>query len=338
MGALLALLAAGSAQGETYRSLLEEYRELLASLETAQAEGETDLVAQFASRLERMRGQARHLALQKPPAQLNDSDELDAFVDLFETTNDVDLMARGLREKLERAGGGQPQLQLQLANAYARMGKGHLAHARRQYEQVISEGDAGEQAEAWARLGLLHFRGKQYRLAHEAILTALELDAGNHAAAAGATAIEIYRGQMADAFERLNSLLRPLEPEEANRMNRLFAPLLQQALEGFTLLRRHYPDEAREHAAYGSFLLSTGRASDALLPLRRSVRLDASNFVAWNSLGSAARVLQQRDQAIEAYQKSLEANPDQPLTKQILEQLQESASRDSAVPPMLRAQ
>ena len=93
---------------------------------------------------------------------------------------------------------------------------------------------------------------------------------------------------------------------------------LPKALASFDRRGNWFPDTAENHYSYDKLLVRTGRYTDALLPLERSLRLDPDQYTAWNMLGGIKRSIGDVAGAVTAYEKSLELKADQPRTIEVL--------------------
>ncbi len=115
---------------------------------------------------------------------------------------------------------------------------------------------------------------------------------------------------------------------EAGEIHRKSARF-DKALELFSQAVKHYPDFEDALVGQGRTLLSLGKASEALAPLRRSVALNAANEVSWfqlaqtqRALGNAAeqqKALAEFQRLSESKMRSAESLSKREITKQTLD-------------------
>lgn len=145
---------------------------------------------------------------------------------------------------------------------------------------------------------------------------AIALNAASAVAHFGRIALMIRAGQVIEADRAIDSL-GAMAPETQAALQTFLA----EALEQFRRRRLFFADTAEAHLAYAKIVFRSGGSNEALAPLSRSLEIDGSNVVAWNFLGSLARGLGHIERAREAFQRSLEINPDQPRTRGALDAL-----------------
>ncbi len=119
--------------------------------------------------------------------------------------------------------------------------------------------------------------------------------------------------EAASATDQVGGLL----PAEATYLD----AMLQFGYEGFHETRASFEDRAENHMAYAKLLTRLNRLSEALFAFQRAAELDEENVVALNFLGSIAREVGDTERARQAFERSLEADPDQPRTRDALQAL-----------------
>ena len=106
------------------------------------------------------------------------------------------------------------------------------------------------------------------------------------------------------------------EPREA--LNRRILARFELVRKDYEDLLRHYPDFARGHLAYGSFLNDIGEEAAAGAQYGRAAQLDPKNPAAWNQLANYCGEHGALTNAFVDYAKAIELNPAEPVYYQNL--------------------
>jgi tetratricopeptide (TPR) repeat protein len=106
------------------------------------------------------------------------------------------------------------------------------------------------------------------------------------------------------------------EPREA--LNRRILARFELVRKDYEDLLRHYPDFARGHLAYGSFLNDIGEEAAAGAQYGRAAQLDPKNPAAWNQLANYCGEHGLLTNAFVDYAKAIELNPAEPVYYQNL--------------------
>lgn len=132
----------------------------------------------------------------------------------------------------------------------------------------------------------------------------------------GHAALQVRKGEVVNSSQKLDALGVKAQPYDVE--TRL---MLRQALHDFERRGKWFSDTAENHAAYARLLYRAGRLTDAILAARRSVVLDTAQSEIWNFLASMQLQIGNLEQAKQAYEHSLEANPNQPAIEAARRQL-----------------
>jgi len=106
------------------------------------------------------------------------------------------------------------------------------------------------------------------------------------------------------------------EPREA--LNRRIRARFEPVRKGYEDLLGRYPDFARGHLAYGSFLNDIGEEAAARGQYEQAVKLDPKNPAAWNQLANYCGEHGSITNAFMDYAKAIELNPAEPVYYQNL--------------------
>jgi tetratricopeptide (TPR) repeat protein len=93
---------------------------------------------------------------------------------------------------------------------------------------------------------------------------------------------------------------------------------LKQVRDAYDDFLRRYPDHARAHLAYGSFLMEISEEDDAVNQMEKARELDPKNPAAWNNLANYYGHRSPVKKAFEYYAKAIELNPTEPVYYQNL--------------------
>ena len=249
----------------------------------------------------------------------SDTQLLEEFAALAVRTQDYDLAARAYR----RAAKFSPettQYWLEAGRNFVRVGSGMSGEAREALEvcqdRAEASGDTGLAVEVDTQLGHLYRHLALYELAREHYESALAADAEALGARIALLGLDFREGRVreaATATDRVGGLL----PAEAAYLD----SMLHFGYEGFHETRASFEDRAENHMAYAKLLTRLNRLSEALFAFQRAAELDQDNVVALNFLGSIAQQMGDTDRARQAFERSLEVDPDQARTRDALQAL-----------------
>lgn len=294
----------------------EAYREQLLAFEQAIASGNQAAIQSANESLKAALDHAREAYERAGAETARDPVVAAGYADILLQSGQFDLAAkmyqrgRGAYEK-------EPLLWLNLGKALARINDATLPDAKAALERCLELGSRPAiQAEAHKELAGVYEKMGLYEFAKGEYGKALALAPDDKAAVISLAALKAREGAVLEASRDLD-VLGPISPE--------YAPVLQEkfgkAIADFQRARLWITDTAEGHFAYGRLALLAGLPNDALLAVERSLELDDSRYPVWNLLGSLARQTGDTERARQAYRKSLELNPDQPLTRQYLDSL-----------------
>lgn len=323
--AIAALSDAATAQAR-----LDEAEKAREESARAAARGDFESARDNADRSRALVAEARSLYESMNAAESSDVVTLRGYARALSAEKDYDLaelaLVRAVSIDPEEA-----ELWLELAEAQASLGGPARERAIRSYSKAARfrpEGDAN--ARAYAALGTVFLEMGLYDLAFENVSKALELNSDLAEAIVAMVALETRVGNMEKAAQALDEF-QDVPPEFVPRLRQY----LDAALRDFEDSRRWIPDTAESHFAYAKLLIRVDRLTDSYWPLLRTIRLDDQNFVAFNMMGSVLRAMKRLRGAREAFTRSLEVNPDQPRTREALQELEEEISKSPEfAPPM----
>ena len=171
-------------------------------------------------------------------------------------------------------------------------------------------------ADTQATLGRVYRQEGLCDLARECFQKSLELNPDSVPAKMGLIGLKIQDGEMAEAADDIDKL-GALPLEHAAQL----PGLLSESVQHFEASRLWFPDTAENHIAYAKILFRVGRMEEALEAAERSAKLDPSLYTTWNFIGDLSLQMNRAERAREAYTRSLELKPDQPMTQERLDSL-----------------
>ncbi|MBX7257173.1 MAG: tetratricopeptide repeat protein [Candidatus Hydrogenedentes bacterium] len=309
------------------RQSLQKSAEEQNAYATAQMNGDMNAAKQHRDASVQLQQSARDLFDQAGAATSDDFDLLLEYARLLSAMEDFDLAEAAVT----RAVALRPDDALAwtiLGETQSALGGAKSKDALKSLQKAISLGPEPETAaRSLASLGALYQEMGLYDFARESLTKALEVKKDHRGAIIALASLDLRNGDVAKASDALDAL--GTIPE--------LQPFLQHTIEGgladFEASRRWMPDLPENHLAYAKLLTRVGRVAEAMWPLRRCVKLQPDNYVAWNLLGSVYRGMNRIAEAQEAFGKSLSVNPDQPRTKQVLDELAKEQQQPAATPP-----
>lgn len=259
-------------------------------------------------------------------AESNDFDTLMAYADLLVEQGDHDLAEKVLLRAID-IDRESAKAWLKLGQTEARLGPRSETRAIRSLRQAAAiEPKSEATVQANASLGALYQQAGLYDFARETYAKALEQDPNHVGSKLAIAALDARGGDMVKA----NKAYEEVEKNSVE-YGAFIKNTLSIALRDFEQSRRWLDDTAETHLAYAELLVRAERLQDAIWPLNRSLKLDDSNYVAWNLMGSALRVMNQLKPARDAFAKSLALNADQPRTREAINALDQALPEP--VPP-----
>lgn len=328
---LAAALAVAGCDGgkhlEEAEALSRKAEELTAALQQLATAGNAGA---YALTEQDLRKTLKAMALEYELAGVPESDDPALLLEYAEVQGRLsnwDLAANALRRAAELKPEDAKTWGL-LGQAEAELGPSHATEAVEALRRVLElEPEGGSAALAHALLGRIFTDQSLYALARKHYERALELNPDRTASRIALAALDIREGRLEQASEALDALAQTgADAEAANR------GLITEAVAAFDATRQTITDEAAKHLAYAKLLVRAGRIEDCLWPLGRALELDPNNYIAWNMAGSIRQGMGQTDRAREAFERSLQVNPDQPRTRESLEQLSGTSAPGAATP------
>ena len=163
-----------------------------------------------------------------------------------------------------------------------------------------------EDGDTFALMGQLFHREGLYEQAAAAYDKALAADSANVKAALGKAVLLARGGAIADSSRAIDALGVAAQPYDVS--TRI---MLRKALDDFERRSGWFDDTPENHAAYARLLYRAGRLPDALIAARRAVELAPGDTAVWNFIAAMQLQLGNLEQARQAYDKSLAADPNQ---------------------------
>jgi len=244
-----------------------------------------------------------------------------AYVAVLEHLGDYDLATETLERVIKRTP-PDAALWTRLADNLAQVGPTRRKEAFGAFRNALALDDASPAAaKTWYGLGELYRRESLYDFARECYEKAAGLDPEDILTRIALAALDIRDGKVAEGSKRLDDLGKAAQPYDAETR-----VLLRQALWDFDAARRWLDDTPENHVAYARVLYRAARWPEAIAAAQRAVRLDPQDYETWNFLAAIQMQLGNLQPAIDAYERSLTAQPEQPDVRQTLGQLK--AQRD----------
>lgn len=238
------------------------------------------------------------------------------YADACVNNDDYDLAASAL-ERATRIEPGDASLLVSLGYALTELGAKRASDAAAAFRKAIGLNPAVETvAGAYVGLGEVYRQQSLHALARESYEKALEAKPDMRAAKLAIAAARVRDGEVIEASNDLDAL-GAMSNEEAG----LVGKLLPESLRAFESARLIFPETHEHHLAYAKLLLRAGKNAQALGAAERAAALGPGDYVTWNMVGGLSRQMGNVARAKEAYEKSLEVNPDQPRTQEALKSL-----------------
>ncbi len=242
--------------------------------------------------------------------------ESDEYLTVLESLGYHDLLAECLEERINqnyRGAAENPEIWRRLGEAWMLSGPSRCQKALDAFQQALKlrQEDTGTRA----LLAELLYREGLYKQARAAYETVLELEPENVPARLGKAGLLVREGNITEAAALINAVGAAAQPYDVT-----IRLMMRSALNDFEHQRGWFDDTSENHNAYAHLLYQAGRITDALIAARRAVELSPDNHAIWNFIAAMHIQLGTLEQAVHAYDKSLEANRHQP-------QIEEARSR-----------
>lgn len=199
-------------------------------------------------------------------------------------------------------------------------------------KSVELDGTTPASAGAWFALGRFYLESGMSDPASKAFAAALAADPAHVPAKLGDAAAKIYSGDIAGAGAIIEQVGRAAQPYDT-----LLRSMVRAALQDYDRARRTFSDTVENHYAYARLMYIAARLPEAVQAAKRAGHLGKDRVDILNFLGAIQ--IQSGDLlgAIEAYETSLRAKPDQAPIQQTLDQLKK-AQQESAQPQQPKPQ
>lgn len=197
-------------------------------------------------------------------------------------------------------------------------------------KSIALDGASKDSAVAYLALGKLYYAQGLYDLATEALTKATANDPANAEAVIRLAALKARAGKILEAETAIDGL-----GKAALNFDALTRVLLRENLATFENDGRYFDDKAENHAAFAKLLYRASRTPEAILAAGRATRLNPKDTATYNFMGSLFTQIGNAEGARTAYQKSLEADPNQPNIAEALKTLpppQNAAPAPAATP------
>jgi len=260
--------------------------------------------------------QARQIYDEAGAASSDDVDVLREYGTVLMKGGDFDLAAEAFQRATKRAP-GDAALWRELGRALSLLGHPRAREAVETliHSLAIDPSSTGAD-DTQATLGRVYRQEGLYDLARECFQKSLEMNPDSVPAKMGLIGLKIQDGEVAEASDGIDKL-GGLPPEYAAQL----PGLLAESVQHFQASRLWFPDTAENHVAYAKILFRVGGIEEALEAAERSAKLDPSLYATWNFIGDLSLQMNRAERAREAYTRSLELKPDQPMTQERLDSL-----------------
>ncbi|HPO15984.1 MAG TPA: tetratricopeptide repeat protein [Candidatus Hydrogenedentes bacterium] len=238
------------------------------------------------------------------------------YVGLQEEAGDYDLAAETLATIVQADPNNAIALTRQGEN-YAKCGPAKRKEAFKALHAALAiDSTSSQAARTHFLLGDWYWQEGLFEFAGDHFDAALKLNPDDVPARIARAALNARNGQVIEASKEIDDLSKAAQPYDIDTRERL-----RKALADFDAARRYFPDTAENHAAYARLLYRAARVTDAILAAQRATRLNPQDTAMWNFLASMHMQMGNLSQAKAAFEKSLEAKPDQPDVRDTLSKL-----------------
>jgi len=317
LAGLFATVAHADVQRDAVRAALEEHEAAAEALRAAAVKGDAADAESSEKKANAALAKARELFAGFSHRRGAEAELLQLYARVQSLSGAHDLAAETL-EIVVAQQSGDPHAWNALAAEWLECGPTHEKRCMEALRTSLKlEGTGAAASRAKLLLGNLYYRQGLYLFAAEAYDEAVALDAANNIEALIRQAgMRARAGQVAEASAAMDTLGAAAAAYDT--MTRVY---LRECLAFFEESGQTFADTAANHAAFCRLLYRAGRAPEAVLAGYRAVRLDNADFATWNLMAAMQAQLGNIGGARQAYEKSLEANPDQPQVKAALERM-----------------
>lgn len=316
------LLFAGCSGGDDLaaaRGLVENATAEMSRAQDLQRQGKLDEANAAAYAAQDMLLQARNHYLAASADRSRKADVLVEFAEFSERMEDPDLAG----EAYARAA----RIEDARADLWFRAARNFVDAGGRYLDRVPEALDAVERANASAAKpvslsDLETVRGEMFLAlglpdqAAPRFAAALEANPEHVRARIGGAGAALQLGEVERAADWVDGL-GALDARAGALLDRV----LRQAYLVFRRDRVAVPETARAQRALAKICVRLGFLREGLLAIERAVELDGGDVFSWNMIGSLAHEAGDVQRAREAFTRSLSLAPDQPRTKQELDEL-----------------
>jgi tetratricopeptide (TPR) repeat protein len=291
----------------------------MARAQSLQQQGQTEAAGRAALAAQNGLYRAREHFMAAEADRSRDTGVVVEFAEFSERMQDYDLAGEAFARAAALDGGR--------ADLWHRAARNFIAAGGRYLERATPALDAAAKANgesthavgpadiAAARGDLMMARGLPDDAApHYA--EALAADAQHVRARIGAAGAALQLGDVERASDLADGLGAP-GPAEGELLDRVLR-------ESYLVFRRDrvvVPETAAAQRALAKLCVRLGFLEEGHLAIERAVQLDDGDVFSWNLLGSLSREAGDTARAREAFTRSLQLAPDQPRTKQALDEL-----------------
>jgi len=308
--------ATESAEGGDARPFLERYGAAMTEASQAWQQGDAAAARRHRNDAEKELAEAIRILEAAGAATSRDVEVLRAYAGLRNLAGDYDLAAASL----ERATAMAPEnaaLWVMLGENLARVGPAKRRAAFDALHRALELAAEGpEAAVAHRELGMIFFEEGLPEFAREHYARARQREPDDIRLGLALAALDARDGRVAEAWTAIKALGPAVVEHDVE-----LRTVLRIALADFDALRRTFADTAENHAAFARLLYQAARIPEAVTAAHRATRLDPQDADSWKFLGDVQGQLGNVGQARAAYEKSLEADPEQPLVRQRMERL-----------------
>lgn len=312
----LALILAAGGEAADYgaaQAKLDAYRAGRDAMLAAAAANDMAKAEQLRTHYEADLRAARELFEQAGIKKESEPAPLLAYAETLEAVGDYDLAAEAL-DRAVRTAPYDAALWGRLGKNLFLAGPGKRREAFSALRQALDlDAASPDAAQTWIVMGDLHRKEEMYDLAREDYEKALAISPEDVRARILLAAMKIRGGAVLEGSKDLDALGKAAQPYDAETR-----VLLREVLADFEEARRWFPDAAEHHAAYARLMYRAGRPADALLAGTRATQLAPKDFEMWNFMAAIYTQIGNAAQARTAYERSLEAKPDQPHIREAL--------------------
>ncbi len=311
---LLLFAGQSTADIDAAQKMHADYTKAMRAVEDSVAQNDLESAAQESQQARAHAAKALDLFKAANVLEIGGPQALEAYAEILAGQGDHDLAAQAIEAALAQSPGA-PRLWRQYGDYLGTLGASRRKDAFDSLQKSLDlDNSSPEAARCYYRLGDLYHRESLPEFAEEAYTAALKLDPEHTLARIGLAALDARKGNILEASNAIDAL-----GPGARQYDVQTRVLLRKALADFDAARRVFPDTAENHAAYARLLYRAARFANALAALGRATFLAPDDHQSWTFLGQIQNQLGNQEAALNAFEKSLEINPDQPGLRQSVE-------------------